>query len=171
MRSAHHIIAIGEGRIVEQGSFEELSSRAGYFNNIYQHEEIEETSAKEDIIPLIQTNVQKLRQPEPTVAQVDGTRQTGDLSVYNYYCKYAGWLNIVFSFSMSGASAFCVVFSSKFFPADLVETWVLIHVLGFWLQKWVTANSERPNENVGLYLGIYFLLGVASLATLWLFCR
>jgi ABC-type multidrug transport system fused ATPase/permease subunit len=32
MRSASHIIAIGEGKILEQGSFEELNSRAGYFS-------------------------------------------------------------------------------------------------------------------------------------------
>lgn len=171
MRSASHIIAIGEGTIVEQGSFEELNSRVGYFSNIYGREEIEETtSPNDDVIPLIQTNAQNLRQPEPTAAQVEGKRQTGDLSIYKYYCKYAGWLNIVFSFCMSGASAFCVVFSSKFFCwldgvsiADLYS--------GFWLQKWVTANSEEPNKNAGLYLGIYILLGVVSLTTLWLFCR
>ena len=121
MRSADHIIAIGEGKILEQGSFEELNSRAGYFSNIYQQEYRAEATPKEEVTPLIQADAQKLRRSEPSRALADSNRQTGDLTVYSYYCKYAGWLNILFSFSMSAASAFCVVFSSKK-SLDLTET-------------------------------------------------
>jgi hypothetical protein len=62
-----------------------------------------------------------------------------------------------FSISMSGASALCVVFSSKFSPGT-TQARTLIDGLGFWLQKWITTNSERPNDNLGLYRGVYVLL-------------
>jgi hypothetical protein len=114
MRSADHITATGDGTIVEQGSFDRLDLMEGYLSSISQHENRAEASPKEDIVPLIPTNALKLR-PKPKRPQADEKRQTGDLTVYKYYCSSAGWLNIAFAISTDVASAFCVVFSSECF--------------------------------------------------------
>lgn len=112
MRSADKIVAVGKGKILEQGSFDKLSSMEGYFKSISRPENKGEISSKEDSAPLTQANAQKLKRSEHSTARADGRRQTGDLTVYNYYCKSAGWQNIISTISLDVASAFCVVFSS-----------------------------------------------------------
>ena len=84
----------------------------GYFNSILRLENREEASSKGNNAPLIHTQAQKLKKSELSTARADEKRQTGDLTVYNYYCRSAGWLNIAFTVSLDVVSAFCVVFSS-----------------------------------------------------------
>lgn len=33
---------------------------------------------------------------------------------------------------------------------------------GLWVKIWVSANEANPNENAGLYTGIYVLFGVLT---------
>lgn len=57
-----------------------------------------------------------------TPVKLDNKRQTGDLSVYKYFCQASGLHNVVIALSMAVASAFCVVYSStppKSPPKDL----------------------------------------------------
>lgn len=39
-----------------------------------------------------------------------------------------------------------------------------------WVQWWVDANEKAPNQNLGLYIGIYALLITLSIAGLTLCC-
>lgn len=52
-RSADHIIAIGEGKIAEQGSFDKLNSMKGHFSSILLLEDMAEMSTKDNEVPLI----------------------------------------------------------------------------------------------------------------------
>lgn len=43
-------------------------------------------------------------------------------------------------------------------------------ISAIWFQWWVEANEETPNENLGLYLGIYGLLSFSSLTAIIIAC-
>jgi len=33
-------------------------------------------------------------------------------------------------------------------------------ILGVWIKWWSETNSRQPNKDIGLYMGIYAMLGV-----------
>ncbi|KAF4637009.1 hypothetical protein G7Y89_g1078 [Cudoniella acicularis] len=154
MEFADHIIALGiSGTITEQGSFSQLKSSGGYVTQIlHDKRDIEKEQIEKESMPSTKGNVEPPSETVDTMAQGGSNRQSGDLAVYKYYFQASSWKNVVFASSMAVASAFCVVFST------------------FWLQKWVKHNANASNDN-GFYLGVYVLLGVAAMVSLWLFCR
>ncbi|XP_044722253.1 ABC transporter transmembrane domain-containing protein [Hirsutella rhossiliensis] len=75
-------------------------------------------------------------------------RRSGSWSVYGYYCRSAGNVPLIFwaSFTIIGAVA------TNYAP--------------LWIQKWTEDNKARPNQDLGLYLGVYAMLfGVSTAAT------
>lgn len=92
--AADYIIALNDGRIVEQGSFNSLSTRPGYVQRLGFKTGLETT-----------TNAASSpkRKPASTVAkggtslpvtqgpEVDAVRPVGDTSVYKHYIKSMGW--------------------------------------------------------------------------------
>lgn len=76
--------------------------------------------------------------------QNDLERQKGSWSVYSYYGRSAG-LFLVFRWSLSSVvAATCS------------------NVSYIWLQKWTEANQERPNQGLGLYLGVFAAFVIAG---------
>ncbi|POR36613.1 Uncharacterized protein TPAR_03195 [Tolypocladium paradoxum] len=73
-------------------------------------------------------------------------RRDGSWSVYSYYARSAGTMSVVLwiVFTLIGAIGACST--------------------TIWIEKWTRANEENPNEQLGLYLGIYALLIVLSAA-------
>lgn len=84
MCSLQQIIAVGDRKILQQGSFDKLKSIEGYFSIISTLDDRVEASVKEDTAPLIQANAEKLRRPNSSTAKTGENRQTGDLTVYKY---------------------------------------------------------------------------------------
>ncbi|EZF09743.1 hypothetical protein H103_08894 [Trichophyton rubrum CBS 288.86] len=145
---ADHIIALSsDGRIDEQGKFEELNVSGGYVSSFN--------------LPspdwLFKPEPER---PLPAPAVVDETPQTsdeleaaanrrmGDMAIYLYYARSIGWpTTIVFMFFIS-AFVFCISFPT------------------IWLKWWAASNIEAPYEKLGYYLGIYVMLGVLAIISL-----
>lgn len=41
---------------------------------------------------------------------------------------------------------------------------ILMHLAALWIEKWTEANEGSPNQQTGLYLGVYAMLVVVSIA-------
>ncbi|KAJ3955412.1 hypothetical protein N0V92_008076 [Colletotrichum tropicale] len=82
--------------------------------------------------------------------QADATRQLGDWAMYSFYAKAAGW------FSLSMFAGFMVVFA--FFDS----------FPDIWLKWWTEANEQRPNKDLGKWVGVYAALGVGSIVSFFI---
>lgn len=86
---------------------------------------------------------------------------TGDMKVYAYYAKNAGWWTISLYLLACCAFVVGVTFPCKSYKPYYYSTTLLIF-LALWLQWWTNANEARPNERIGYWLGVYG--GLAFLA-------
>ncbi|KAI9745821.1 MAG: hypothetical protein M1818_000502 [Claussenomyces sp. TS43310] len=146
--AADLIIAIGaDGRIMEQGSFQELNSRPGYIQSL----SIEENTATIDKVDKPEIAQLPLSNPAEEPMQ-EGDRRTGDMTVYWYYFKIIGiWRALAFV-----ALMFCYVFFISF-PS-------------IWVQWWAASNNSDPNNDLGYWLGIYAFLGIMAVIFIVLSC-
>ncbi|KAK0368673.1 ABC transporter [Colletotrichum limetticola] len=139
IRHADELIVLADGEVLSQGPYEQVvasspelitKSRLEDDNNLQRGEESEQ--AEESVKP---TQIQRTLD-----AEEDRLRQNGSWSVYKYYFERAGWV-VVGSFVFATfTEAFCSGFTN------------------IWFQWWVEANEKRPNDNLGMYLGVYALL-------------
>jgi len=150
---ADHLIALAEdGKISEQGSFKDLSGAGGYissFNLPPPEWNYHPTYSKSEI------DKQKLNTVESSTTDEiidDASRRNGDVSVYLYYVRAVGWIpTLIFVVAIS-AFVFCISFPT------------------IWVKWWAAANDLHPNGNLGYYLGIYAVLGVAAMISLIVSC-
>ncbi|KAJ0342874.1 hypothetical protein COL922a_000698 [Colletotrichum nupharicola] len=82
--------------------------------------------------------------------QAHATRQLGDWAMYSFYAKAAGW------FSLSMFADFMIVFA--FFDS----------FPDIWLKWWTEANEQRPNQDLGKWVGVYAALGVGSIVSFFI---
>ncbi|KAL8722266.1 MAG: hypothetical protein Q9225_001213 [Loekoesia sp. 1 TL-2023] len=160
---ADHIIVLNEkGQIAEQGSFTELNFGGGYVSSLdlpqpdwrvrnqgtstLDHLLV---SASEDYLPILPHTKEVAEDPD---TEFEANKRTGDLSIYAYYAKSVGWFAVVTFVVAISAYVFCISFPQ------------------IWLGWWAAANAKSPNQNLGYWLGIYALLGVAGLASLVISC-
>ncbi|KAK1689141.1 ABC transporter [Colletotrichum godetiae] len=79
--------------------------------------------------------------------QADSARQLGDWRMYSFYARAAGW------FSLSTFAGAMIVFAfCDSFP-------------DIWLKWWAESNEQRPNQDLGKWLGVYAALGAGSVAS------
>lgn len=77
------------GKIVEQGSYDELIAAKGYVSNLASASSMANTERPPDVV-LDEETLQDLKLLDDD--KVDETsRQTGDWSVYMYYFQNIGW--------------------------------------------------------------------------------
>ena len=160
---ADHIVVLNEeGQIAEQGSFQELNAAGGYVSS-FELQPADWTAKSTDMKNLDQvlamTTTAKLVYPtlppskESTeTTEFEANKRTGDLAIYIYYAKSVGWFAVVIFIVAMCAYVFCISFPQ------------------IWLGWWAAANAQRPNQNLGYYLGIYALLGVVGLVSLIISC-
>ncbi|KXH29218.1 ABC transporter [Colletotrichum simmondsii] len=139
IRHADELIVLADGEVLSQGPYQQVlasspdiitNSRLEDDDNLQSGEESEQ--AEEAVKP---SQIQRTLD-----AEEDRLRQNGSWSVYKYYFERAGWL-VVGSFVFATfTEAFCSGFTN------------------IWFQWWVEANEKRPNDNLGMYLGVYALL-------------
>lgn len=86
------------------------------------------------------------------MTELDANRRTGDLSIYGYYASSVGWFAVATFVIAMSSYVFCISFPQ------------------IWLGWWSTYNATHPNGNLGYWLGIYALLGVAGLISLVVSC-
>ncbi|KAJ5361079.1 hypothetical protein N7541_001923 [Penicillium brevicompactum] len=152
--SAHHldyadnIIALnGDGRVIEQGCYQDLINAGGYVSAISKSSKPPSTIRAPDIT-FDQETLQALNIEEDQADDLG--RKTGDFTVYSYYFQNIGWsLLLIFV-------ACCVLFILGLsFPQ-------------IWLQWWTRANEQHPNQDVWYWLSVYAALGMFSLLTAFL---
>lgn len=98
LQAADYIIALGDGSVSEQGTFDKLMAGDGYVHrlglkglsesDIASEESSIEKSAQEFLLPVNKTKAAKLA----VASNVDASRQVGDGTVYKEYMKSMGWL-------------------------------------------------------------------------------
>lgn len=102
--AADYIIALGDGTIVEQGSYAQLVTRQGYVQRLGLSGSLDSSSSSEksiaeksirevnpQLLPTTTTNTSAL------VPETDASRQVGDKSVYKHYFKSMGLFLAAFS--------------------------------------------------------------------------
>lgn len=157
---ADHIVVLNEkGEIAEQGTYKELVTNGGFVSGLdlpaaeWGYDSTK-ASAMDQLVPSTArwaSTAPPSKQVEPST-ELDANRRTGDLSIYAYYAGSVGWFAVLtFIIAMSGY-VFCISFPQV------------------WLGWWSEANAKNPNGNLGYWLGIYALLGVAGLISLVVSC-
>ncbi|GBF62869.1 ABC transporter [Trichophyton mentagrophytes] len=137
---ADNIIFLDEnGEIARQGNLESLSADDDIKQLANQCQTATTSRPEPQLSEDVLHELEILEDPE-----LESSRMTGDMKVYAYYAKNAGWWTI--SLYLLACCAFVVGVT---FPS-------------LWLQWWTNANEARPNERIGYWLGVYG--GLAFLA-------
>ncbi|KAK0634859.1 putative ATP-binding cassette transporter [Bombardia bombarda] len=143
------IIVLENGRVVEQGSYEELQQRAA---NLVENTEAslnfkdESADTPSDIYEQ-QLPHRPSHAPGPAGAASQEPalqRRNGSWAVYAYYARCAGPTAVLLwgTYTLIGA--------------------VAASCTPIWIERWTAANEREPNQELGLYLGVYALLVVLA---------
>ena len=150
LSSADLIVALGrDGKIVEQGTFEDLKEAKGYLESLdVQHYKEDDSTLegyqRDDLL-------QKL--DAPAHASINSSSPNKPKGIYSFYLSSVGWLNLsilcvlVFSLALTGAPAL------------------------FILKKWTDPDTSHTGASNAFYLGTYFLLSFGSLLAVCLLAR
>lgn len=157
--SADHIIALAEGIIIEQGSFDELMANPSYVHSlgvkVQDSEHQSMASSNADLgtdghapDPLLRSKTTT----EMNVLNEDelATRRNGDRKVYYHYYKSIGfWPVLVFS------------------VLSLI-TGFLYNFQNIWITLWSTGRSRNPPAHSNdFYLGLFAALQVIALVSIF----
>ncbi|KAF7558131.1 hypothetical protein G7Z17_g146 [Cylindrodendrum hubeiense] len=156
--AADHIIALGDGTVVEQGSFDKLMTLQGYVQRLGlkassdSDTSSEKTASKKSVR---ESNPQLLHTTTTNISSVapeaDDSRQNGDKTVYKHYFKSMGLLLTVY----------CLIFGALWgFFTNFPTIW-----LKYWSDD---VYSEHPAHSYAYYAGIYTLLQICALISLLL---
>lgn len=116
--SADHIISLGDdGKIVEQGSFDELSRQEGYVHSFA----LQQLNRDKTDVEQTDTGTQKKEQPFQDLPVDEINRGNGDFSVYVYYFRTIGVLSMMAFFMGEASFAVLSSFPSKFRPFSLLR--------------------------------------------------
>ncbi|KAF9870342.1 ABC transporter [Colletotrichum karsti] len=151
---ADMIIALGENKIVEMGTFEECQKTDGYVSSLVateaknsQDEDVNQT----DLATEASDEMSEKKEAKPAAEEQDMRRQLGDWSVYGYYFGSVGVALVAIMLFLQIVWAFFSTFPTV------------------WLKFWTDHTAENPNEDSGYYLGVYAALqasGVVCFAVL-----
>ena len=109
--SADYIIALGSrGKVVEQGTFQELSTSQGYVQSFSVQQSKHESAATE---PAGKFTLGPMLSSPLADAMDDKKRQLGDLSVYWYYFRSIGTASTVLFFFFNAAHGFFYTFPGE----------------------------------------------------------
>ncbi|KAG6354150.1 hypothetical protein INS49_004754 [Diaporthe citri] len=158
LAASDHIIALGNGTIVEQGSFEDLMRGQGYVQRLglksasdsdaSSQEPDSKASLGESESPLLQMSVTKTSIGE---RDTDESRRAGDKTVYKHYFKSMGIFLAAFSLFFAALWGFFTNFPT------------------IWLKYWSDdVYSDHPAHSYAYYAGIYGLLQVCAMISLLL---
>ncbi|KAI1076073.1 ABC multidrug transporter [Whalleya microplaca] len=143
LQYADHIVILDEGKVAQQGTWESLSA-AGNWQHLQQSTDQPLATTSRPELELGDEAREELEMLE--FDKADAARRTGDMKIYAYYAKVAGWGKIAVYLAACATFVFGVLFPSV------------------WLQLWTDSNEKYPNQYIGYYLGVYgALAGVTML--------
>ncbi|KAH8596734.1 putative ABC transporter [Bisporella sp. PMI_857] len=134
-QSADQIVVLGDGGIKEQGSWQDMKAKSGDIAKFTSG-----THGRNDAVlsPDFSKLHDKVRAKDE--AEVDLSRQTGDLTLYAYYFRYVGLTNLLLLVSSTASYSFFII------------------VPQYWLQVW----TESSNKGSSLYIYGFILLPIIS---------
>ncbi|KAM5484573.1 hypothetical protein MaudMau93_005792 [Microsporum audouinii] len=156
--AADYILALGNGTVIEQGSFDRLMACQGYVQRLGLKGSSDSDISSEKIIskkdvreakpePLHTTTTNTSSPPPDT----DETRKIGDATVYRHYFK-----------SMGIFLALCSLFFATLWG-------FFTNFPTIWLKYWSSdVYSEHPAHSFAYYAGIYALLQLCGMMSLLL---
>ncbi|KAI1406922.1 P-loop containing nucleoside triphosphate hydrolase protein [Hypoxylon sp. FL1857] len=148
------IIALDDGELVDLGSYEEMKTRRPELLKREEKESYESHHSSGD-----EPTTLSLEAPQSTAkkavavrtavssdsSQADARRQQGAWSVYLYYGKKVGKLSLFLWASFTLIGAVSAAYSTM------------------WVDRWTSANASQVNRQLGVNLGVYFLLTSLSI--------
>ncbi|UKZ49723.1 hypothetical protein TrVGV298_003971 [Trichoderma virens] len=142
---ADEILVLEQGRIASQGSWDELKSTLSDLSKFT----FAEATKRLEAVP---KTVKRTSQAS-TDAEEDLYRKTGDFSLYSYYLKSAGAINVVMLLGCSAAYSF-----GMFFPQYLLKWWTegspdqstyyMIGYLSLALLAWTATNGSTWSTSI-----------------------
>lgn len=144
MPSADHIIALGDGTVVEEGNFQDLMKNNKYVQSLGVTEKMQgvEKIREKDTQAVVST---KPLSKSVDAALDDRSRQMGDWSIYGYYFRSTSPFSITSLVVTCMIYGFCSSFSTV------------------WMSFWAADAFSRANA---FYIGIFGLLKVCQLTAL-----
>lgn len=159
LQYADNVVVLVDGRIVDTGSLQSLQASNTYIQGLNIASPTPHVTKESNEMPLTPSDSGSQTKNEELEAELidhesstDLTRQTGDFSVYAYYASASGLTSVLISLVLALLWSFC-----REFPT-------------IWLNWWTAANAKSPNSGVGMYLGIYIMLGIAGLVFMIVVC-
>ncbi|KAL5094611.1 hypothetical protein Trisim1_005344 [Trichoderma cf. simile WF8] len=144
---ADEILVLGKGRIASRGSWDALKSSLSELSKFT----FTETTKKPDAV----LKSTKRTSQSNADAEEDLYRKTGDFSLYSYYFKAAGVMNVVMLLGCSAGYSF-----GMFFPQYLLKWWTegspdrstyyMIGYLSLALLAWTATNGSTWSTNIML---------------------
>ncbi|KAI9738029.1 MAG: hypothetical protein M1818_005457 [Claussenomyces sp. TS43310] len=141
---ADQIIVLGEdGKIAEQGSWDDLRTKAGYISRVVLKEKHKYLERSHDDTEAKDTTWSSAAKKSDQNLQ-DLTRKTGDLTLYGYYFRAIGSYRLILLLSSTTSYS------------------LFLGLMPYWLRRW----AESGGQNKWYYSGIYFLLTLGAADTL-----
>jgi hypothetical protein len=101
----------------------------------------------------------------------DIMRKSGDPLVYKYYFASAGWLQVSWFVISLVVWIFCTEFPSEsYFSALSAYQKSLTCMSAIWIKWWSEANAVHPNQDVGMYMGVFVVLGITGILMVLSIC-
>ncbi|KAH9885049.1 ABC multidrug transporter [Xylariomycetidae sp. FL2044] len=154
--AAQHIIALGNGKVVEQGAFDDLIANESYVQSLGIRSSSASANSDEKLDAITEkagarsSMLAKTTTLSSMISEVDKTaRQHGDRTVYKTYIQSMGnWL---------AASLFFLGLCCGFF-SNFPTVW-----LKFWADE---AVAETHSHSSAYYIGIYAALQIGAMFSL-----
>ncbi|KAK2728510.1 multidrug resistance-associated [Colletotrichum kahawae] len=144
LRFADEVIVLENGGILSQGPYESDDI-------VTTSVPADDSTSEQDAVPSSDVeNEGKVVVSDNEEA--DRLRQNGSWLVYKYYFGQGGWIAFSLFVASTITESFCAGFTT------------------IWFQWWVEANGEEPNQDLGMYLGVYALLFLTNMFALILEC-
>lgn len=175
MGLADTLIVLEDGAITETGSPTTLLQGDGYTSKlgITALSDDVDDDAKADIkkglknvcpdldSPIVLESSRTSKDTDETDKELpDLRRKNGDFAVYKYYIANAGYAAVFLYTIFITLWMFCTEFSSKYRGIRFSTTVKLTDRLAVIIKWWSEANAVEPNQQLGMWIGLYAMLGV-----------
>ncbi|ODA76961.1 hypothetical protein RJ55_07478 [Drechmeria coniospora] len=138
---ADHLVFLNaDGEVVKQGPRAVVAMDDEDIEKLASQPQTRTVREEPELSEEVQEALQEIELLENPVEEPGIVRNAGDMRIYAYYAKNAGWGLISLYLAACATFVFGVTFPS------------------IWLQWWTNSNAQHPNERLGYWLGVFAAL-------------
>ncbi|KUJ08206.1 putative ABC transporter [Mollisia scopiformis] len=170
--AADRIVVLGDHGIKEQGTWREIKSKSASISKFIPHHPTSDETVLSSSFDKLRAQLQASGE-----AELDLSRQTGDLALYGYYLHFAGKINILLIIALTSSYSF---FST--IPQYWLQLWtedkgghtvfytcgLLLLALAAWsitsVMMWATIIRLAPHSGRVLHERLLFIVTCAPLS-------